>query len=78
MHVDKKATMPLRVSLNLLYYTPQPELIVSNLLEIPLRPCGRTTNTVAAIASVSNDGDEDNGNSDVAEDEGRRLINEFD
>ena len=35
--LDKKASVPLRVSLNVLYYEPKAELTVTNLLSIPLQ-----------------------------------------
>lgn len=34
--MDKKATMPLRIGLNVLYTTPAPEFSVGNLMQIPI------------------------------------------
>ena len=64
MNIDKKATIPLRIALNILYFTPKPELQVSDILHIPFkreecRSC-KKRKKVAAISSASSCDSEDN------------------
>lgn len=53
---DKKATMPLRVGLNVLYSTPMPEFNVGNLMCIPLSSssaCVRCDSRKCLVAAVT-------------------------
>lgn len=66
MQIDRKATIPLRVSLNVLYYTPKPELSVTNLTQLlPRQPyncssCSRLARVAAvAPATTASDTEDD-------------------
>lgn len=56
--MDNKASFPLRICLNVLYYSPKQDCIVDNILDIPLtipscQTCENRT-SVAAIAPATN------------------------
>lgn len=70
--VERKATIPLRIGLNIMYHTPMPEFSVGNLLEMPLTgtpPClrcdrGEASTAVIPAVHSGSDTEEESGDPD--------------